>query len=783
MEIKFVRINSALEAVGLLQIACEPNIDSDLGIRMWGGKDSTGEVSRWLAKNKPALVFSMRVSNLVGVGTRPAKVDAQGNIVAGSLSASDIPEHNELNGLQGGSSTERFHVTLFEKENLHPPLVLSETDGKPLALNGQELSFLFGSSLKVVNNELEVDPSNISHADLSGLESDDHTQYILANGLRAFTAPVSGVTPTLGSHLVTKDFVEMVLAGSSDFQESVLSVASSVPASPSSGARYINTTQAGLWAGFALNSIVEWNGTSWFQAWNPSTTKALGARTFIEDVAQDFRYTGSGWFAIPSISDHGQLTGLGDDDHTQYTRADGTRGFTAPVAGATPTQNAHLATKQYVDSNKVTDHSALDNLEADDHTQYVPRNGSRGFTAPVSGATPTIGNHLTTKQYVDSIIGSKYLQEGKAVVPATVVDLFETNGSASAVLFEISSAQNEPMIFGIFQQSTNYQGRIVLLTVKGEVPTFITGYYQGKIQLRAIFATTTFNMYLRASCFDGIKIAQNIVTFEEVPVAPVVVNLSSSSSDTYTLKTNSSDATPDFLEAKLEGGFGVLVEAIEEEGDDWHLKLSSKFVAGSNVVFEELPNGSIQISATGTPPSDLRVFRLQNFGANCGQGSAPSYNSPDNQLTLNENGDIQSGDKSTISNNSYANGALSPIRISKPLSKMTSLSFFGVKGRTNGSTVVAPSFVKLQLWEVQVNSSSHVLVGTYSVQVSSAYQANVQNNSGGTNSIVEGRLVGLEVVLDVAKLYGVTVAPSATWEADNSQISRIDRLIVNMEVE
>jgi len=590
MEIKLVRINSTLEAVGLLQIACEPNIDSDLGIRMWGGKDSTGEVSRWLAKNKPALVFSMRVSNLVGAGTRPAKVDAQGNIVAGSLSASDIPEHNEMSGLQGGSSTERFHVTLFEKENLHPPLVLSETDGKPLALNGQELSFLFGSSLKVVNNELEVDPSNISHSALANLGADDHTQYILANGLRAFTAP---------------------------------------------------------------------------------------------------------------------------------------------VAGATPTQNAHLV----------------------------------------------------TKQYVDSITGSKYLQEGKAVFPATVVDLFEVNGSASTVLFEISSAQNAPMIFGVFQQSTNHQGRIVLLTVKGEAPTFTTGYYQGKIQLRAVFATTTFNMYLRASCFDGIEIAQNIVTFAEIPIAPVVVNLSSSSSDTYTVKTNSSDATPDFLEAKLEGGFGVLVEAIEEEGDDWHLKLSSKFVAGSNVVFEELPNGLIQISATGTPPSDLRVFRLQNFGANCGEGSAPTYGNPANCLTLNGNGNVSGGDKSTVNNNAYANGALSPIRISKPATKMISLSFFGVKGRTNGDSVISPSFFKLQLWEVQIDNANHVLVGTYTIQVSSTYQANVQNNSGGTNSIVEGRLVGLNVELDVAKLYGVTVAPVAGWNADNSQISRIDRLIVNMEIE
>lgn len=31
-------------------------------------------------------------------------------------------------------------------------------------------------------------------------------------------------------------------------------------------------------------------------------------------------------------SDHGALTGLGDDDHTQYTKADGTRAFTGDVS-------------------------------------------------------------------------------------------------------------------------------------------------------------------------------------------------------------------------------------------------------------------------------------------------------------------------------------------------------------------------------------------------------------------------------------------------------------------
>lgn len=57
-----------------------------------------------------------------------------------------------------------------------------------------------------------------------------------------------------------------------------------------------------------------------------------------------------GWIPEAGESDHGNLDGLTDDDHTQYVKADGTRAFTGTVAGITPTVDAHLATKGYVDS-------------------------------------------------------------------------------------------------------------------------------------------------------------------------------------------------------------------------------------------------------------------------------------------------------------------------------------------------------------------------------------------------------------------------------------------------
>lgn len=77
---------------------------------------------------------------------------------------------------------------------------------------------------------------------------------------------------------------------------------------------------------------------------------------------------------ITVISDHGDLTGLSDDDHTQYSKVDGSRNFTGIVSyneDKTFTQDAELVAKKYVDDNTVTDHGNLSGLADDDHTQYV----------------------------------------------------------------------------------------------------------------------------------------------------------------------------------------------------------------------------------------------------------------------------------------------------------------------------------------------------------------------------------------------------------------------------
>lgn len=78
---------------------------------------------------------------------------------------------------------------------------------------------------------------------------------------------------------------------------------------------------------------------------------------------------------------------------------DGEVSFRAPVAGVTPTAPAHLATKAYVDAgggSGVSDHGDLTGLADDDHPQYIRTNGTRAFTGAVEGVDPSTTQGLVT---------------------------------------------------------------------------------------------------------------------------------------------------------------------------------------------------------------------------------------------------------------------------------------------------------------------------------------------------------------------------------------------------
>ena len=359
------------------------------------------------------------------------------------------------------------------------------------------------------------------HGSLVGLGDDDHTQYILADGTRAFTGVVGGITPTDDTHLTTKQYVDNLAQGL-DWQDSVISTTSGTPTSPSTGDRYIADSTGGGWT---ENNIYEWDGAQWvetvanegFAAWNETDDKLLvfngtswvtfgstvthnntagkqGGTTDeyyhltadqyssltdsggVEDASDmhthdDRYYTETEMDATISginasiITDHGGLSGLGDDDHTIYTLADGTRAFTGVVGGITPTDSAHLTTKQYVDDEVATvsgaidshtsdatihfteasiDHGSIAGLGDDDHTQYILVDGSRGFTSTVSGVTPLEDYHLATKAYVDQggmdRHGRASIADAASTVTVNFADLGHTNYTVNATMENTSDS-------------------------------------------------------------------------------------------------------------------------------------------------------------------------------------------------------------------------------------------------------------------------------------------------------------------------------------------------------
>jgi hypothetical protein len=269
-----------------------------------------------------------------------------------------------------------------------------------------------------------VDGAVISdHGALGGLLDDDHTQYSLVNGTRAYTAEVAGVTPTSSVHLATKGYVDASVSAVSGFYADPVADVTALKAVLQSarvdkqirlveGVGFIYRFDLGATVGGETPDDVD--DGRWYQISSAAASDHEALTGLLGGAASDHYHitavqhsglTGGSATALHT-HDHGALDGLGDDDHTIYTKADGTRAFTGAVLGITPTAAAHLATKGYVDGAVISDHGALGGLVDDDHTQYSLADGTRDFTGVVVGVTPTLAAHLATKGYVDGVAGT-----------------------------------------------------------------------------------------------------------------------------------------------------------------------------------------------------------------------------------------------------------------------------------------------------------------------------------------------------------------------------------------
>ena len=244
----------------------------------------------------------------------------------------------------------------------------------------------------------EITFGTLHHHNLTGLADDDHTQYILANGTRAFTGVVSGITPTSGGNLATKDYVDGFVQGL-DWQDSVLDRIAIGSAVESTGNRYISTETSGGWT---INYIYEWNGASWDE-----TAVSEGLAAWVEDEDVLYTYNGSAWVKFGSTITHDNLNAVNSGTYRHLS--------SSQVTDLTDGNNCSSHKHDDLYGDRCV---SLPVCDAD--TVVAVANGIVGFAVPVSlngynltdvlAGVSTVGSSVTT-------VRVRRLRSGAAAYP------------------------------------------------------------------------------------------------------------------------------------------------------------------------------------------------------------------------------------------------------------------------------------------------------------------------------------------------------------------------------
>jgi len=238
----------------------------------------------------------------------------------------------KLGNLIGGSdgSNEHTHDSVYFTEAEHINTSAGVADaGKPIKLDaaGQLDSSLFATPVT-------------DHGALTGLGDDDHTQYSLVTGTRAYTGKVSYSShPTFSAdtELVDKKYVDDTLLTSEWYPLSAKDYVVNNTLAPATEVLddvYVLADDGGSpnagWDGASAGDIVQFNGTSWV-----ATTPTTGTRIGVDDetAVAFYLFGGATWEAKyeESTTASTGLTKVGFDIRMDSSAGGDGLGFAAGV--------------------------------------------------------------------------------------------------------------------------------------------------------------------------------------------------------------------------------------------------------------------------------------------------------------------------------------------------------------------------------------------------------------------------------------------------------------------
>jgi len=247
--------------------------------------------------------------------------------------------HNDLSGLQGGTTDEYYHLTSAQHIDLtdggdcsihkHDDIYYTETE-LGSTTGGSEGASLIGTDTKAnlgnaTNIEDALTACDTHVGTTSGnphsvtLEEARTESNVLAGDIDMNSAgTVTGLNaPSAGSDATTKDYVDGLIQGL-DWQDSVLDKDLVTAPSPTIGNRYIVAGTGGDWSGGAVNDIAICIDDQGDPADWDFETPDEGFACWVEDENVLYVFNGSNWVKFGSTISHNNTSGLQGGTTDEY---------------------------------------------------------------------------------------------------------------------------------------------------------------------------------------------------------------------------------------------------------------------------------------------------------------------------------------------------------------------------------------------------------------------------------------------------------------------------------